>query len=288
MIIVNLKGGLGNQMFQYAFGRKLSLKNDDELKLETAGLMSANKIGDIYRPFSLSQFKIKKQIATPDEVRKLKYPYGILSKALRWFNFKILKKTHTQFEPHAMKKTGDIFLDGYWQSPEYFEDIRETLLEEFTLEEPGETYFKDMANKIKGTESVSIHVRRGDYANNPQVLKEFGICSKEYYQNAVNKIAKKCASPTYFVFSDDIDWVKSNLDLNEKVEFVSNPSLTDAQELILMSTCEHNIIANSTFSWWAAWLNQNIEKMVISPTPWFNNTSYDSTLIPKTWTKLVK
>lgn len=288
MIIVNLKGGLGNQMFQYALGRKLSLRNNDELKLEIAGLDKANEVGDIYRPFSLGRFNIEKSIATPDEVRKLKYPYGILSKGLRWFNFKVLRKTHTLFEPEMLERTGDIFLDGYWQSPRYFDDIRDTLLTDFNLAEPLDNYATNIVTLMKNSNSVSIHIRRGDYIKNPQVLKEFGICTDTYYQKAIATIEEQQPNAHYFIFSDDIDWVKENLKLGAKATYVTDPDLTDTAELFMMSRCKHNIIANSTFSWWAGWLNNNPDKVVIAPTPWFNTKQWDPDLLPPNWLTLPK
>jgi len=288
MIIVNLKGGIGNQMFQYALGRKLSLKNNDELKLETAGLARANEVGDIYRPFSLEAFNIDKNIASAEEVQKLKYPYGIFSKGWRYFNFKILRKKHTLFEPKVLDWKGNIFLDGYWQSPRYFEDIRDILLKEFTLAKPFSKAGAGFVAQIKNTTAVALHVRRGDYIKNPQVQKEFGPCTLAYYKSAMAEIEKTVPSPTYFVFSDDLPWVKENLPVGDQAVFVKGAGMTDVEDLLLMSMCQHNIIANSSFSWWSAWLNQNPAKIVVAPTPWFDKQPYDKDLIPKTWIQLTK
>jgi len=288
MIIVNLKGGIGNQMFQYAFGRKLALKNDDVLKLETAGLARANDVGDIYRPFSLDAFAIEKNIATPEEVRQIKYPYGIVSKAARWVNFKILKNTHTLFEPEALNWTGDLFLDGYWQSPLYFDDIRETLLQEFQLLTPLSAPVLKYKSQMETVPSVSLHVRRGDYASNPQVHREFGVCEASYYQAAITRVVEVVKNPVFLIFSDDIAWVKEHLALPPSAVFVEDPELSDVEELALMSMCKHNIIANSTFSWWGAWLNQNPDKIVIAPTPWFDSIPYDKNLTSESWILLPK
>lgn len=288
MIIVNLKGGIGNQMFQYAFGRKLALQNNDVLKLETAGLAKANDVGDIYRPFSLDAFTIEKNIASSEDVARVKYPYGIISKGLRWVHARVLKKTNTLFNPRAFTLSGDVFLDGYWQSPKYFEDIRDTLLSEFRLQSPlspAVTAFKD---QIENSTSVSIHVRRGDYVKNPRVQKEFGICESSYYQSAIEHIKRTVEQPTFFVFSDDIAWVKENLPLPVSTVFVQDPTLRDVEELALMTMCTHNIIANSTFSWWGSWLNAHEDKIVIAPTPWFESQPFDAHLIPDTWIQLPK
>jgi len=288
MIILNLKGGVGNQMFQYAFARKLALQNDDVLKLETAGLTKANDVGDIFRPFALDAFAIEKNIATVEEVRGLKYPYGVFSKGWRWFNAKILKKIYVEFDSSALTQTGDLFLDGYWQSPLYFADIRDTLLTEFQLHTPLSPAVSAYQEQIVSCASVSIHVRRGDYAKNPRVLKEFGVCEASYYQLAIEHIENEVPDPTFFIFSDDIAWVKENLSLPSSTVFVQDPTLRDVEELALMSMCTHNIIANSTFSWWAAWLNQNPNKVVVAPAPWYETARFDVHLIPSSWIQLPK
>jgi len=288
MIIVNIKGGLGNQMFQYALGKHLTLKNNDELKLDTESIIRANEIGNIYRPFALSDLNIKKEIATTEEIKSLKYPYGILSKVWRQFSFKILRRFNVLFNPSVLNGTGNIYLDGYWQSPNYFRDIRDVLLEEFTLTAALSTEAASYANTISEKVAVSLHVRRGDYVTNPRVLKEYGVCSIEYYKRAIEHIESSVDSPTYFVFSDDIEWVEENLPLAGNTVFVKGKDVTDTEELTLMSKCQHNIIANSSYSWWGAWLNQNQNKIVVAPTPWFEREPYDKDLIPNSWIQLQK
>jgi len=289
MIIINLKGGLGNQMFQYALGRKMSLKNEDELKLDVYGLEVANKVGDIYRPFDLGEFNIQNIHASAEEIKKLKYPLGIFSKLMRRFRFKVLKKTHGGWEPEILEQTEDMYLDGFWQSPKYFEDIREEILKDFSLKSPLSPNFLSWTSKIQETNSVALHVRRSDYASNPRVLKEFGVCSANYYSTAITYLKKHTNSASFFIFSDDIEWVKKNLTLPDNSIFVSDKTLTTTEELILMSKCSHNIIANSSFSWWSAWLNTNERKIVIAPIPWFNTKKHIyKDLIPDLWISLPK
>lgn len=288
MIIVNLKGGTGNQLFQYALGRSLAIRNDTELKLDIDGLDRANAVGDIYRPFALEAFRVVKNIATNEEVRGVKYPYGLLSKAWRYLSFKLSRDKNTLFRPEVLRWRGDIYLDGYWQSPRYFEAIRETLLEEFTLAEPLAGESARLAAHIATSQSVSLHVRRGDYVKNPRVAKEFGVCSIEYYSNAIAKLREHESGATFFIFSDDMAWVKENLPVGENAVFVQGEGLNDKIELMLMSQCRHNIIANSSFSWWGAWLNQNPDKIVIAPTPWFDAQPYDKDLLLPSWIQLPK
>lgn len=289
MIIVNLKGGLGNQMFQYALGRTLALKNNDVLKLDTESLSKAKVIGNIYRPFDLEVFTIEKNIATREEVLALKHPHGIFSKAIIKFKHKVLRQSNVVFNQKVTKLTGSQYLDGYWQSPLYFENIRPTLLADFTLREALSPSGQILQAQIKSTNSVSIHIRRGDYVQNPRVLRENGICSVTYYKQAVAKINAMQKEVTYFIFSDDMTWVKENLPFKDAaVVYIEDKTLTAPQELYLMSQCKHNIIANSSFSWWAAWLNQFERKMVIAPTPWFETVAYDKNLIPPSWIQLPK
>ena len=290
MIIVNLKGGLGNQMFQYALGRKLALKTGQELKLDLTGFDRNH-----HRSFGLDIFSIIKNPATKEEIKKIKYPYGWCSKGWRWFRFKILRVHHTGWEPKTLARTikklengQDVYVDGFWQSYKYFENIRENLLLDFALlKEPLEKRYPDLIAQIKNTDSVGLHLRRGDYAANSRVLKEFGACSIEYYRRAIEMLAKKINQPNFFVISDDIAWVKDNLKLDHPTVYVSELGTKDYEELMMMSQCRHNVIANSTFSWWGAWLNDNPGKIVVAPEPWFTNNSIKiDDIIPPTWIRL--
>lgn len=289
MIIANLKGGIGNQLFQYALGRHLSIKNKAELKLDISGLDRAEKVGNIYRTFDLYSFNITAPIANEDEIKKLKYPYGRLSKIWRTFSFKVLRKHNLLFDPKILTLPDNTYLDGYWQSPKFFENIREVLIKDLTLANPPSPAAETYHTKIQNTNSVSLHVRRGDYIKNPVVLKEFGICSNDYYTKAVKHILNSVNDPVFFVFSDDVDWVKENISLPDSTVYVQDPNLSAVEELILMSKCKHNIIANSSFSWWGAWLSSNnTSRVVIAPTPWFDHTPYDKDLIPKSWIQIQK
>lgn len=288
MIVVNLKGGLGNQMFQYAFGRALAIKNNDVFKLDTSSLDQAKQIGNIYRPFSLELFNIEKDIATSSDITVCKKPKSLLSKIVTRIQSTLHGDQSNLFKPEYLNQTGNLYLDGYFQSPRYFENIRTVLLDEFTLTSPLLEFGAKILEQIQSSQSIAIHIRRGDYQSNPIVKKQFGLCSKDYYLKAIGRIQSEIKDSRFFVFSDDITWVKNNLNLPEGSVYVSNPELKDAEELSLMSACQHNIIANSSFSWWAAWLNQNPNKIVIAPTPWFDTINYDQNLLPSSWTPLTK
>ena len=286
MPTIKLKGGLGNQLFQYAFGRLIALRRGEELKLDKDIL---GQRGDTYRSYGLDNFNIKAQIASREDVLKIKYPLGIASKAWRFFKAKFLRIFHIGFEAR-MLKTKLQYLDGYFQSYKYLEPIRRELLEELTLKEDITLKFSDLLIKLQSPNSVAIHIRRGDYVNNLATKKAHFICDLNYYQKAISlikeKLAEKNLIPEFFVFSDDIAWAKDNLQ-GEDFVFVSSPEIADYEELILMSKASNNIIANSSFSFWSAWLNQNPEKIVIAPALW--NRKYQNAykdLLPEDWLRV--
>lgn len=286
MIIVNIKGGLGNQMFQYALGRRLSLIERQDIKFDKTGYRDGG-----YRSYGLGFFNVEQSFANTDEIKRLKYPYGPISKIWRLFKSRVLRIRYTGWEPKKLIQTKNAYLDGYWQSYKYFEDIRETLVKDFSLKIPLEQTHPELLAKISSPNSVSLAVRRTDYLL-PINLKNIGVCSADYYNRAIKIVEEKITSPSFFVVCDDLDWVRNNIGFhNHPVTFVSelrkNNSITDYQELILMSKCKHNIIANSSFSWWSAWLNENPDKIVIAPDVWFNNSSLkiDDIVFP-TWIKL--
>ena len=288
MIIVALKGGLGNQLFQYALGRHLAIKNSDALKLDLTALQDAEQIGNIHRDYRLSEFMIQADVANKADIEKLKPKPSLLSKISVKIRNRLIGDPTVIYNPKFLEQTDDIYLDGYWQSPLYFESIRDTLLKELVMIKPLSKPAAGFLEQIKNNTSIALHVRRGDYIKNPQVQREFGPCSLSYYKNAIQEMEKDVKNPTYFVFSDDLLWVKKNLPVGERAVFVEGEGMTDVEDLVLMSMCQHNIIANSSFSWWGAWLNQNPGKIVIAPTPWFDRQPYDKNLIPESWIQIPK
>lgn len=296
-ILTKLKGGLGNQLFQYATGRFISDKTDRKLFLDVTGFYSPSLNKDTVRQFDLEKFNINAKILSSKEVQKIKNPYGILSKVIRYLKHKVLNLHYYDYEPDFIKsvqnlilKNKDTYIEGYFQSEKNFLEIRDVLLQELSLKEEfkSET-FKNLQNEIQNCNSVSVHIRRGDYIKNPTVMNYHGICSLEYYQNAINKIREYVEKPSFYFFSDDPAWVSENVDLNENSKIISDKNLSAPEELILMSTCKHNIISNSTFSWWGAWLNKNHDKLVIAPNPWVEKSpSPHKNIIPETWIQLNK
>ena len=305
MLIIKLQGGLGNQMFQYAFAKSAQIKNQQkkeigqssrnnlELKLDTSYYTKKDILAlqkDTPRKYLLDKFNIDEKIATEDEVKKLN-PF--------WFKFykKIKGKIFGYenqyiFYPKSLVVGDNTYLEGSWQSEKYFQEIADIIKKQFTLKNPFHPTSQKMLDEIKNAENsgkipVSIHVRRTDYVNREVNAKFFGACSLDYYKSAVEIIKQKISSPNFFIFSDDIEWAKENLDFISPAEFVSNPEIPDYEELILMSKCKHNIIANSSFSWWGAWINQNPNKIVVAPKKWVQKNEEDfKDIIPSEWIRL--
>jgi hypothetical protein len=294
MIIVKLQGGLGNQMFQYACGRAVSLKHSVPLYLDVAGFPDHND-----RVYNLDMFNIKAQIATEELIIDLMYKETtLLDKLKTKVLFKTIKKSFSSkyfpekepcvYDCSIFNVEKDVYLHGYWQSEEYFKGISNILKEDFTLKNPLSKKSKEIADMICSSDSVSVHVRRGDYVSNPQTNKVHGTCDLSYYLKAVEIIASHVNNSHFYVFSDDPDWTKDNLQIDFPVTFINHNDVSkDYEALILMSLCKHQIIANSSFSWWGAWLNKNDKKTVVAPERWFaiEERNKKNDIVPATWTK---
>ncbi len=289
MVITSLGGGLGNQMFQYALGRKMAIKNNDLLLLDIS-VFDVNKSDKHYRHFSLKHFKITNDFATPEQIRALKYPYGnFVSKIRNRLERMILNHDHVGFEPYILKKTGPIYLAGFWQSEKYFKDIRNVLLKEFSLRESFTKVSQLIADNIQGSKnSVSLHVRRGDFVESEQNLHIYGsYCDQNYYNRALTFLAKERDTLSVFVFSDDVEWVRKNIIIPHDTTYISETESPDYERLALMSLCDLHIIANSTFGWWGSWLDNKPGKIVIGPSVWIpgQNLSVDD-ILPVEWIRM--
>lgn len=294
MIIAKLSGGLGNQMFQYAFGRRLSLKNNTPLKLDVSELSMPLKGEYTPREYGLNVFSINASIAQEDELKKYSktkfekiIDFSLLHLPIN-INKLYVREPYFHFFKRALKAPKDSYLDGYWQSEKYFTEIRNTLLNDYSLSAEVSEKTAQLAKEIQNCNSVSIHVRRGDYISIASNSGLYEVCDVKYFMTAMDKISAVISNPKFYIFSDDSEWFRQNVKTNYLVEFVTHNSGKDSfQDIYLMSLCKHNIIANSSFSWWGAWLNKNPQKCVIAPERWFKSNSKDSRdLIPETWIKV--
>jgi hypothetical protein len=290
MIISRIIGGLGNQMFQYAFGKYLSIKKCTELKLDLCGF----EIYD-WRVFELGVFNCQIDTASKEEIDGILKPRYFPVRKIDYFGFGnqnlVLNEPNMLFNSKFLKVKKNTYLSGYWQSEKYFPGIREILLDDFKFKPSSDESIQILAERIINTpNSVSVHIRRGDYQNNPQVNKIHGVLPIEYYVEAMGLMLKRTEKPIFYFFSDDIDWVISKFSELDNVFFVNqNMGSNSFEDMRLMSLCKHNIVANSSFSWWGAWLNQNPSKIVIAPKKWFadsikNNEAKD--IVPDSWIKL--
>lgn len=187
-----------------------------------------------------------------------------------------------------MKTPEDVYLAGYWQSESYFSAIGDVIRREFTVKYEPDSTSNETEERIGKTQSVSIHVRRRDFVENSETKRLHGTCSLDYYSECVTLIGSKVADPHFFVFSDDPDWVTKNLRLKYPCRYVThNDASRNYEDLRLMSCCKHNIICNSSFSWWGAWLNRNPDKIVLAPRRWFGELNFDTRdLLPASWIKV--
>ena len=291
MVIVRLTGGLGNQMFQYAAGRAIALRRRTSLKLDISSYEE-----DHLRSYSLGYFPIVECFAGHSEVEWLTRPriYGrrhlpllILERWGLWHRPMVFRQGKIGFQPALLQTTKHCYLAGYWQSADYFADCESQIRSDFTFREPLSSAAQNVAAQIDEANSVSLHVRRGDCATDPVVHRNHGLCSLEYYQRSLDLMAQTVPHASFFVFSDDLDWAAQNLQHTSPIQFVRDAPASDAEDLRLMSLCKHHIIANSSFSWWGAWLSVNPAKRVIAPKRWFAAIQADtSRLIPDGWKRL--
>lgn len=293
MIIVKLCGGLGNQMFQYAAGRRLASALGVDLKLDTSWYL-ANKS----RTYSLSHLNITGDPASEDEILRLKFlRMGFMERQLRKMHLLspapryapgYIREKHFHFDPGILSLTDGIYLEGYWQSEKYFIDIDEIIRHEFEVVSPQKGKNLELAELISSCESVSLHIRRQDYISDPGTYQTHGVCDIEYYQRCISRLVERVENPYFFIFGDEPSWARDNLNIPfPSVIIDNNGMLHSYEDLRLMSQCKHHIIANSSFSWWGAWLDQRTNKVVYAPRQWLKDTSHDSgTIIPAAWIKI--
>ncbi len=291
MIIVRLQGGLGNQMFQYAAGRTIAHRNRVPLKLDMSSFEEEKA-----RVYRLSTLNVLEDFATPDDFEKV-FPRRRRVLARAWVEIRkrrayearpFVHERSPAFDPAILRARNNTYLVGYWQSERYFAEIADLIRREFTprVELPG--LDADLSQEIDATNSVSLHVRRGDYVSNPIAAAMHGALPLSYYSRALTLMGERVENPRVFVFSDDIPWARANLESHLPLCFVEQKGPdADIADMWLMSRCKHHIIANSSFSWWGAWLNPRPDKVVVAPEPWFTDPKRDPTdIVPEGWLRV--
>ncbi len=295
--VIKFWGGLGNQMFCYAFGRSLSLNRKTVVKYDYSWFEEVkNNTKVTIRHYELGAFCLSAPQATPEECSALKDNI-FLKKIFPAFLYKKLnkkglipnrlqkEKNANDFQPELLQSPLPAYFEGYFQCPEYFDNWRIELLRDFQLKIPLNENNQKILSAIRMNEAISLHIRRGDYVSNARANAAHGLCSLEYYQKAIRYMAQHTTSPHFFIFSDDLPWAAENLKLPFPHTLVDINSADEGYfDMFLMSQCRHNIIANSSFSWWGAWLNQNPDKIVIAPQKW-NNSGQSPAILYKDWIK---
>jgi hypothetical protein len=276
MITIKLQGGLGNQLFQYAFAKALAKRLNTVFQFDDS-FYSKN----IARKNNLFLFAINISIYS-SKFQKWNWLRKRLSIVIGLKKY--IVESRFSFNDILKQIDGDVYLDGYWQSDRYFQDIQSEIRQDFSIfKEPISEEASPILEQIKTTNSVCIHVRRGDYLTNRRYL----VLGMDYYQKAIELLSNQFADLHFFVFSDDISWCKQHFKSSENVLLVSDSQIfTLRDDFEMMLSCKHHITANSTLSWWAAWLNDNPEKVVITPQKWFADSTNTKDLLPKNWTKL--
>ncbi len=294
VIVTRLMGGLGNQMFQYAVGRALALRTGATLKLDLS-----HYAADGHRRYELGCFRIEATPATSRDLarfglagaplpRQLDRIRRLLRSRMAPAGFPIIRERNFRFDPEVVSLQGSAYLEGYWQSERYFLDQAETLRREFEpVDAPGPEN-AEIAARIGAANAVSVHVRRGDYVGNAAASRYHGTCSLDYYRAAVDYVGARTPAPHLFIFSDEPAWVRANFHLGVPSTVVDvNPPHRGLRDMQLIALCRHHIIANSSFSWWGAWLGCAPGKIVVSPRRWFNLASIDTRdRVPDAWMRL--
>lgn len=269
MIVIKMMGGLGNQMFQYAFARA-KVETSEECKLDTSSFRWTES-----RRFSLPHFNVDINLASSKDIRLAKQNSIINEK---------------RFEYDSYIISNPCYVSGYFQSPLYFDNIKSKIIKLFTLRDRIKSYSLDTINSLKSTNSVSLNVRRGDYAT--RFSNVYPLYEVDYYRRAMRIVESKISKPHYFVMSDDIDWVKHNINFGDRsVTYLSKKydryrdgnaiNKTDYEDLAMLSMCKSHIIGNSTFAWWGAYLSQSL--LVVSPKKWFLDGRSTDDLLLSHW-----
>lgn len=290
MIIIKIMGGLGNQMFQYSLAKAFMSKGR-EVKFDLSYFDNIPST-DTHRKLELEKFGIKLEKATQREIDKyingFNTIYNAFAKRINPKYSKCIMENLYQYIPELLEWDNK-YLVGYWQNEKYFYDIREELIKEFDFSKINLSYKnKEILDEVsKDTSCAAIHVRGGDYLNNINASTYGNICTNEYYHKACEYLENKYGINKYYLFTNDLEWVKNSIFLDwKKVKTVNwNTEDDGIIDMYLMSRCSHNIIANSSFSWWGAWLNKYSDKVVIAPDKWENNCINNS-VIPENWLKI--
>jgi len=292
-IISHLQGGLGNQLFQYATARALSIYKNSSLLLDNSWYKQSYQ--DVTpRELQLSLLNTKGALISYDPpIKKPKRTRRISQKFWPINPYIFIEQTPYRFDSRLSKAPAfiqqNLYLMGYWQSYKYFEGIKPILQSEITPKYSLNTHYRNYLLQIETTQSAMVHVRRGDYVHLSSAAKVHGFTGLNYYKESMELLIKEIPTIQFFVFSDDLEWARNHLPYQEKITLIESLNTNDAvvQELELMTRCQHHIIANSSLSWWGAWLKRQDHGVVVCPNRWTNNIymNWDD-LLPTSWKRI--
>lgn len=284
VIIVGLSGGLGNQLFQYAAGRALALKLGYSLELDLSWFSGRKD-----REYALDVFSIfaEKRVGLDFLPEKIQHLASRISRRFlkKRMGVNIFREPYFHFHPAFNEIYTPVFLEGYWQSEKYFNRFDSDIRKDLNFKDAPPHKCQSILEHISTTDSICLHIRRGDYISDLAASQTYESCSLSYYQEGVSQLITSLNNPHCYIFSDDCEWVKKNIRLHTPYTVVDINSTKEAHwDLLLMSSCEHFIIANSSLSWWGAWLGTSNNKRVIAPKKWFIHDDKDTKdLTPVDW-----
>jgi hypothetical protein len=285
MIVIKLMGGLGNQMFQYAAGLSAAERLGTELKMDLSWFDSLQEV-DTPRFYELDNFNLKQEFVNKNDfvLKNDGFKNRIIN--IRKKQLNLYKEPQFNYSDKFLKIKNNTYIEGYFQTEKYFNSIRDDVIDYFTLKNKASVKSAKIIDQIKNSDSVSLHVRRGDYVSNKNANKFHGLMGEAYYKKAIALINKKIKNPKYFIFSDEIEWVKNSFDLPKNSVYITH-NKSGIEDMRIMIECKHNIIANSSFSWWGAWLGLQKDKVVIAPKQWFlDSNTNTSDVIPERWSQI--
>ncbi|MCW5584172.1 MAG: alpha-1,2-fucosyltransferase [Gammaproteobacteria bacterium] len=279
-------------MFQYALGRAMAKRLGTTLKLDLDFLLDRTpRENFVFRDYDLDIFNLSVERALPDDISPFFYQpknrFDALVSRLKkwWVPYTVYREAHFHVDPAVFLLSGNIYLEGYWQSAQYFQDIEDEIRTDFSFRSPIAPTSKQLSDEIENKNSVCVNVRRADFLN----TSFHGVCDMKYFGPAVKLLASRVKDSHFFVFSDDPEWCLNNFNLPYRFTFVGHEHKGEkfSSYLQLMARCKHFIIPNSSFAWWAVWMNRGGDKIVVAPTVWFTDTSWDTgDLIPKSWIRI--
>jgi len=302
MIIVRINGGLGNQLFQYATARAISLKLNRKLFLDKSWYRDihiqenrSDPNATTHRDFLLNYFSVQSRVINKIHLNWIKrleirsrnsnFFKFLREGPLNIFSYKTIN--HNNYSLESIQEHPHVYLIGYWQNNNIIDDYKNQISNDLILRHSLSTNNEHYLKSINTTNSVAIHFRRCDYQSKSKSRDVHASCSNNYYYEGIEYLQNNMNNLHYFIFSDDMTWVKNNIDFNANITFIDNDGPSH-EHFYLMSQCKHQITANSTYSWWAAWLNTYPGKVIITPKYWYNDKQLNNTVIhlPNEWIRI--